>query len=411
LHPALFEIPVPPIVVPLGLVLAIGAVMCALAAWSYLHRDARGRSRALAALAALAALGVAFASWRLWGYGYELGPIPVTSYGALLCAALVAGWWMTLALAERGGMQREHAGSLYVVAALCGLLGARLAYLWDNASQFRSLAEAVALRQGGFTAYGGFVGGTLGAWWYARRRRLSLRRFADAATPALAVGLCLARMGCYLFGCDFGRPLHGGGPKWLAALGSFPRWLDGPLAHLGSPAWRQQVEQGLLPPTASASLPVHPTQLYEAITGVALAALALALLPRRRAEGQVFLALVVAYGAARFFLEALRGDLERGSFGPVAPVWLAVPLAGLLFAGAWLGGPGGGGRVLRWSPVAVIAAAAAALVVLAWRSGYPAAPLSSAQWIALATALAAVIAARRWSPLAPRAAVGEGARA
>ena len=34
----------------------------------------------------------------------------------------------------------------------------------------------------------------------------------------------LTRVGCYLYGCDYGRPLEDSAPSWLSAAGTFPKW-------------------------------------------------------------------------------------------------------------------------------------------------------------------------------------------
>ena len=60
--------------------------------------------------------------------------------------------------------------------------------------------------------------------------------------------------------------------------------------------------------SAPTSLPVHPTQLYEA---AALAVLCVALLLARRllrVPGQLFLTFALAYAALRFAVEFLRAD-------------------------------------------------------------------------------------------------------
>src|SRR5260221_581658 len=92
---------------------------------------------------------------------------------------------------------------------------------------------------------------------------LALLPWADVAVPSLASGLLLTRIGCYLFGCDFGKPLGIGAPAWLKRLGTFPRWPSDLLDGAGSPAWMQHVNERGLSITSRASLPVHPTELYE----------------------------------------------------------------------------------------------------------------------------------------------------
>ena len=52
---------------------------------------------------------------------------------------------------------------------------------------------------------------------------------------------------------------------------------------------------GLIPPDATASLPVHPTQLYSAIDGLILLLLLSAYYPLRRRDGEVMGLLMVTY--------------------------------------------------------------------------------------------------------------------
>ena len=77
------------------------------------------------------------------------------------------------------------------------------------------------------------------------------------------------------------------------------------------------------PGAAGASLPVHPTQLYESLLGFALFPLALWLHRRRKFTGQSFLIMVVCYAVARFLLEFIRGDDDRGGLGNHAAPWLS----------------------------------------------------------------------------------------
>src|SRR5262249_15618950 len=63
-------------------------------------------------------------------------------------------------------------------------------------------------------------------------------------------------------------------------------------------------------------LPVHPTQLYEALAALVLLGLSLALLRKRSFRGQVILVTAMGYGVFRFLIEYLRDDPERGqAFG------------------------------------------------------------------------------------------------
>ena len=101
-----------------------------------------------------------------------------------------------------------------------------------------------------------------------------------AATPALAIGHAIGRIGCFLVGDDYGRPSH---LPWAIA---FPKGL---------------------PPT---SIPVHPTQLYEAAALVPLAWLLVRWRRHKRADRFVLGGYLFLAGAIRFLIEFLRVDVR-----------------------------------------------------------------------------------------------------
>jgi phosphatidylglycerol:prolipoprotein diacylglycerol transferase len=104
-------------------------------------------------------------------------------------------------------------------------------------------------------------------------------------------------MGCFLASCCFGaRTEH--------AIGVvFPG---------GSSPSRHHWDEGLLHSYRMESLPVHPTQLYEAVASLVIAAFVYFVVrPNKRFDGQVFVVAMVLYAVARFAVEFIRRD-ERG---------------------------------------------------------------------------------------------------
>jgi phosphatidylglycerol:prolipoprotein diacylglycerol transferase len=241
------------------------------------------------------------------------GSQPIYSYGVLLGLSLLLGWQVIMVLGKQSGLGSGTLGDVYLSATVSGVLGARLLYVITNHEEFTSAGQWFDLRSGGLVAYGGFLGGFAGAFLHLRFKRLSVLTFADCAAPAIAIGLCLTRIGCYLYGCDFGSRLPASAPHWLARLGTFPRWEDSVGELRGSPAFLHHVDTYGLSREATYALPVHPTQLYEALLGLLLAAICLRVFQRRAFAGQVLLVLSLGYGVARFFLEYLRDDPERGA--------------------------------------------------------------------------------------------------
>ena len=398
MHPVLFKIPLPTWALPLGPTLFVLAGLGLLLAM-FGQRTGAFDLLVIGVLALVSGLvgGVLFRGQR-----FQLDDLPIYSYGAMLCASIVAGWFLTLGLGERAGLPRELLANCYFVTALAALAGARVLYVATNPGEFRDWFEVLAVRRGGLVAYGGFLGGFAGSWWYLRRRGVALLPWADVAVPSLASGLMLTRIGCYLFGCDFGKPLSTSAPGWLKRLGTFPRWPSDVLDGAGSPAWLQHVDLRGLSVSARASLPVHPTELYESLVGALLLALLLWLGKRRRFTGQLFLAFTFGYGVLRFLLEIVRDDAERGSFGPALPVHAFVPPLLALLLAAFAYGPA---RSIPRRPLRHVALGVGGAFVAAsyWvlkpvhGAQVELARLSTSQWISVFTALGA---AHAWHRLA-----------
>jgi phosphatidylglycerol:prolipoprotein diacylglycerol transferase len=241
------------------------------------------------------------------------GPQPVFAYGLLLSLSILLGWQLTVRLALRHGAASEDvASSACLVAAVSGLLGGRALYVLVNGDILEeNNARWFELTSGGSMAFGGFLAGFVALAVYLRIKRVALLPFADVAAPALALGTGLTRIGCYLYGCDFGTRLSEGAPSWLKSLGTFPRWSGEGGLH-GSPALFHHLDRYGIAHAATHSLPVHPTQLYEAMFAFGLLALTLVLLSRKHFHGQVIAVLGMLYAAGRFALEYIRDEPDRG---------------------------------------------------------------------------------------------------
>jgi phosphatidylglycerol:prolipoprotein diacylglycerol transferase len=335
MHPILFRIPLPHS--PLRLWWALAAV--AAIAVLYLIAALRRSDRASAVTSAVVTLGAAAAAWQWRATSYEASNLPIYAYGVMLGLSLVVGWYVTLPLAEKDGLPKETMANCYVVTALVAIAGARVLYVVTNLDEFTGVRDLFALRNGGLVAYGGFIGGLIGSWTYLTPKRVRLLAWADDVVPSLATGLLITRLGCYFFGCDFGKRLPDGAPHWLQVLGTFPHWAPGTLANGdGSPAYVRHLELYRGTPLEAdlirmnASFPVHPTQLYESLVGLALFVLLMWQRRRVHFRGQMFFLFVYGYGFLRFLLELWRDDVERGSYGPTLEAHVYIPFCLVLLA-------------------------------------------------------------------------------
>jgi phosphatidylglycerol:prolipoprotein diacylglycerol transferase len=219
----------------------------------------------------------------------------------MLTVSVIVGRLIALRLAERVGIKWTVADRCATWTLLGAIVGSRLLYVATNLDQFDHVLDIFAWWKGGVVAYGGFLGGLAAALVFCRVHKINVLAWADCVAPSLCLGLTITRIGCFLGGCDFGRVWNG---PWAV---QFPA---------GSPAFVEQRLLGQLPAGATASLPVHPTQLYESIGSVALLIVVLIVRRRQRVSGQALAAFALGYGGLRYLVEIVRADPNRGTIGP-----------------------------------------------------------------------------------------------
>ena len=186
----------------------------------------------------------------------------------------------------------------YVAAVAAGIV---VPMALDLAEQLFTTGR-IHVRWAGMTSFWGYLAGVVAVAAVCRAHHLPLARFGDLAAAPLGLALVLARLGCFVAGCDFGKVTR---VPWAVRFPS------------GSPAWQAHVGAGLVPADRAESLPVHPTQLYEAALGVLIIAVAWWATRRRwarEAHGRVFLVTAAVYAIGRIVIEDFRGDTGRGIY-------------------------------------------------------------------------------------------------
>lgn len=301
----LAQVPSKPLFV-LALLLAVGSAL-----WNVRARkrkpDTPRSSTPLYFLAgAWLLLGMRGPSWypHVGMFDVDWKPVPIFSYGVMLGTSMVVGWFLALRLAENDGIPREQAGAIYMWTAVWAIVGARALYVITEPQEFKEGIDVILLNKGGLVAYGGMIGGFLASWYGCHKRKIRLLRWADVSAPAVVLGTGITRIGCLLYGCDYGRRAD-----------SLPWAIRFPP---GSPAFHDHLSQFGLDKGAPASLPVHPTQVYETLASLALFGLLMYLRRVRKFSGEVFVGWVLGYGILRSLIEVYRGDADRGSVGPLS---------------------------------------------------------------------------------------------
>jgi phosphatidylglycerol:prolipoprotein diacylglycerol transferase len=142
---------------------------------------------------------------------FTIGPITIYSYGVMLATAVLVCTYLLSLDAKRYHISQETAYDLVFWCMLWGILGARIFYVFIEWSYFSdNLWEIPMLQKGGLAWQGGFLGGTLAGVWFARSKKISIRPLMDLAAPYIALGQSIGRIGCFLNGCCYGKPVAWG---------------------------------------------------------------------------------------------------------------------------------------------------------------------------------------------------------
>jgi phosphatidylglycerol:prolipoprotein diacylglycerol transferase len=240
---------------------------------------------------------------------FHLGPLVIRWYGIMAACAFLAGLWELHRRRRFAGLSPEQISDIILIAMISGVIGSRIFFVvqfWDQYSGH--LLDIVRIDKGGLVYYGGFFFALMNLCIYAVWRKIDVLRVLDLFAPAMALGHVLARIGCFLNGCCYGKVTE-------AVCGC----SYSPLYH----------------PDMGGVLR-HPVQLYEAGANLAIFFFLDRLLGKTR-KGRIAALYLLCYGMMRIGIEFFRGDHRDFLLGHLTPaqtigVFLMIP-AGLFLLG------------------------------------------------------------------------------
>ncbi len=230
----------------------------------------------------------------------KIGSFEITTFGLLMFLAFVGAGWVLTRQFKRYGLDEEFASTIVMLAAIGGIVGAKVYYaiLFHD---WRLLFD-----RAGLVWYGGLIGGTLACSIAILRRKYPYFTVTDAAAPALALGYSIGRLGCFMVGDDYGRPTD----KWFGV--AFPKGAP-PTTARSLRDFGVNVDANLPDDTI---LRVHPTQIYESVAALVMFFILMRMAKRRHASGIIFAAFLIMLGIERFLVEFVRAKDDR-FFGPL----------------------------------------------------------------------------------------------
>jgi phosphatidylglycerol---prolipoprotein diacylglyceryl transferase len=202
--------------------------------------------------------------------------LQVPTFGLMLWLAAVVAAFVMDRNFKRWSIDSDAVG-MVAVAALLGIVGAKLWHVIDTPSEFREIGWRVLWDSAGFAWYGGLLFGISAlmfqGWW----AKIGMLRTLDLAAPAAAIGYGIGRIGCFLSG-------------------------DGCYGIPTSLPWGMSFPNGIEPTL----VPVHPTPLYELAAGLVIGMWLWRRGGKPHGTGAIVGQYLMLSGIARFLVEFVR---------------------------------------------------------------------------------------------------------
>ncbi len=241
-------------------------------------------------------------------YLFEVFGYRQSTYGVLVAAGFLLALAITGRLAKRRGADPETITNLGMYCAIAGYVGAKLnMILFDLDAYLKNPGElfSLATLQAAGVFYGGLLLALAFAFWYMRRKQLPALATADLFAPGLALGHAIGRLGCFAAGCCWGTRCD---RPWAVTF-------TDPEAHnlVGVPL----------------HVPLHPSQLYEALAELVLFGFLYWRIGRPHAPGVILAYYLALYGLTRFVVDFFRTQYQPSLFPFTNAQWISLLLIAL----------------------------------------------------------------------------------
>ena len=212
---------------------------------------------------------------------------PVMWYGVIIALGMmVAVAYIAYRCKKSENIKMDDLMDTAIFTILFGIIGARLYYVIFSLDSFHSIWDVFDLRGGGLAIYGGIIAGALTIFVMCKYiKKISWRKFFDAAAPGVMIAQAMGRWGNFFNGEAYGSMIKEGDPLYFARMGLLPNMES-----------------------ATEMYYFHPTFLYESLWNILGFVLINIFYKKKRFDGQIALYYFIWYGFGRMFIEGLRTD-------------------------------------------------------------------------------------------------------
>lgn len=259
-------------------------------------------------------------TWDFDPVAFSIFGLEVRYYGLMWVLAILVGAKFFDNFCKREGLPRTVSDSIFVYGTVATIVGARLGHclFYDTMEYLRQPWTIITgFRDGGLASHGAAIGLLIGLWLFSRKNKLPYIWSLDRIMIPVGVGGAAVRLGNLFNSEIFGIPTD----------------LPWGFQFLRSNKWVYEY----------ASLPVHPTQIYEAICYLLTFGVLCWLYYKRdmarRRPGILFGVGLIGVFLTRFFIEFIKTEQEPFEKGMLLYMgqWLSIPFVLLGIYMIWRG--------------------------------------------------------------------------
>lgn len=232
---------------------------------------------------------------------FHIGKLDIRYYGVMWAVAFMIGIWYFYKFVKREGLPDKVSDSIFWYGTIATVLGARLGHCLFYEPEF-FLAhpwQIFNLRGGGMASHGAAIGLLIGLWLFSRKNKLPYLWSLDRIMVPVAIGGAGVRIGNLLNSEIYGV--------------------------------QTDLPWGFIFVRAGETVPMHPTQIYEALCYIVVFLILIWLYFRRDAgvkhPGLMFGVGLVGIFLSRFFIEYVKNPQEafESNMTLLMGQWLSVP--------------------------------------------------------------------------------------
>ncbi|MGL5042088.1 MAG: prolipoprotein diacylglyceryl transferase [Culicoidibacterales bacterium] len=226
--------------------------------------------------------------------GIKLGPLTIHWYAIIILSGALLALYLAQQEVKKRGVNPEIMFDLFFVIMGCGIIGARIYYVifqWEY--YIKDIWKIFAVYEGGIAIYGAIIGGSIGCYFYCKKKGYNIILVLDIVFPLVLMAQSIGRWGNFVNVEAYGTAVPGStAAEQIAYLQQFfiPNFIIEKMNING--------------------VYHHPTFLYESLwslTGFILIYFFIRKIDQIKL-GAITCSYLVWYGIGRFMVEGMRTD-------------------------------------------------------------------------------------------------------